>query len=253
MKKVFLILGIALTWAGLYALGLIDLASAWAVPVFFGVAIQTNYYEGTQSETHRGGWMRVVQVDNDGAVWSGATDFMGNDAGTLYELGYLDDLEVLKTESASPMKDVNGVVFGHSISQNDIMVQGSAVGTIAKYQAKSTGSAVYYADELFGSGMDRILFKAAVYFQNDTANEAATNGVMLKWVFWMGRFILTNLGMKANKDAARIQTFQFLPMALQSKSATNRAGGQIYQRRSVASLQAIASEDFETQAEVTAA
>ena len=251
MKKKILLIGLAaLAWGVLYALGIVDIGSAWA-PILFGVAVQPNYYEATQAGTHRGGYLRFEQVDNDGAVWS-TTDFMGNDTASIYELGYLDDLEIVNTQSATPVKDVNGAVFNHSISQGDILVRGSMFGTIAKYQALSTGSAVYYADKVFGSGMDRVLFKVACYFPNDNVNEGATNGAFLKYVFWCGKFIITDYGVKTVKDAPRIMQFQFLPMALQTKSGNYRDGGQVYQRRSVASLQAIASEDFETQAEVTA-
>lgn len=252
MKKRFLYVGLAaLAWGVLYALGMVDLGSLVAIPIF-GAAVQPNLYDGTQAGIHRGGYLRFIQVDNDGAVWSTA-DMMTNDTLSCYESGYLDDLEVIKTESATPVIDVNGAVINHSIKQDQILLQGSMIGTIAKYQALSTGNAVYYADKFFGSGMDRVLWKVAAYFPNDVPSEAGTNGAFLKYVFWCGKFIITNYGVKASKDAPRIMSFQFLPMVLQTKSGNFRDGGQVYQRRAVASLQAIASEDFETQAEVTAA
>ena len=196
--------------------------------------------------------MRIIQVDNDGAVWS-TTDWKGNDTLSVYELGYMDELEVRIQQTSTPNKDLNGNIISYNTELDLCDIRGIHKGTIAKYAALSVGDAVYYSDELFLSGADNVRFKAAVYFRNDVPSEASTNGAFIKFTFWMGRFILTRGGFTANASGPRSQDFEFKPMALQTKSATIRAGGQLYQRRAVATLQAIASEDFETQAEVTAA
>lgn len=252
MKQKILIMTLACAaWGVLYALGVVSLESLIFAPVI-GAAIQPNYYEASQTEHHKGGWWRIIQVDNDGANWSTA-DWKTNDTGSIYGSGYMNDLEVRIAQSATANIDLEGNPISWNTKIDQIDVRGVNLGTIAKYSPLSTGNAVYYADELFLSGADGVRFKLACYFKNDVANEAGTNGAFIKFVFWMGRFILTRGGFTANPDGPRTQEWEFKPMALQTKSANVRAGGQIYQRRAVASLQAIASENFETQAEVTAA
>ncbi len=254
MKKKILIVGLAaLAWGVLYALGIVDLGDLIFCPVF-GAINYVDYYKAGNAKTHRGGYMRWMQVDPvDGGVWAGASDWMGNDAGSIYGNGEMIDIEVFDNVTSQAFRNNHGKIYGHSLSSEGPSVSFSMAGLITKYTTLGAGSGVYYSDQSFNSGMDGIHFRVAVYLANDTPNEGVTNGAYLKYTFWCGQFIIESLGAKASDSGPRVQVGRFLPISLSNKTDLGfRNGGQIYTRKSVATLQALSSaETWDSEAEVT--
>jgi len=218
-------------------------------------AVQTSYKDGTQSAMVNGSdVLRITQVDEAGTVLTAAaSDFLGNDGGSIYELPFKRSTTWEIPATSSEIVPESGIAIGSTISAGQPVLRGEFLGDLNKFAALSSGTGKHILEELLLSGLDRLYFKACYYETTSIPTAAAptTSTVYMKRILWMCKF-LPGVSKTFQANDVKIVPFTIIPE--NKDSATElalRKGGKMWKNLFVNSIQAIASETFESQTEAT--
>ena len=218
-------------------------------------AVFTSLKDGTQASFVKGSdVLRIIQVDEAGAALSAAgADIFGNDGGSIYELPFKQSTTWEITGSSSEVVPETGFALGSTISSGAPQLRGEFMGDFNKFLSLSTGTGKHLLEELLLSGLSNIYWKAAYYepVALPTAGAPTTSTVYLKKVLWMVKF-LPSVSKTFQASGLKIIPFTMLPEVKDSATELSaHKGGKIWKNFFVNSIQALASETFESQTEAT--
>lgn len=201
------------------------------------------YDVSNASVSQDSGYIRVVEVDDDGDVLTSGVDCMGRDFGSIYGMGALDRVSWMNDGSISTKMSLNGKVVASAFTEGDLTLSFDVIGYYALYT--SGGGNLMSLERLIKSKRQ---FKMAWYDRID-----ATVSLYQKRVFWMARFV-PKFGYER-----KLGDFVVIPVEVKMVECDKvgktvdpyGVGGLYYHTRIVSSVQSIANETFEAQAEAS--